>query len=294
MFSDAAYLLTRIKKVKRLSKEEEIILFTTLQNSVTSKEEKQLIKDILVMRNMPLVISISKRRLKKLLRYGSLLEFSDMVDEGVVGLITAINAYKLDKYTRFGTYATYAINSAINKYVAGQKRSVYVPLKYEMEFNKKCKEYNAIEEEEVTDTSESEEYSEDFINMYQFHQFPINLNATTAKGTELMEFIISTKPTFILENIEFKEDLQLLITQSIQAEIKKATAKKDDFKIIKDILILKYGTCELESTNQDLSLFIKLSRDKINTLEKRGLEILKKFLFQIGYFTTEELSELLY
>ena len=71
---------------------------------------------------MRLVISIAKRYL------GSRLTFSDLIQEGNIGLIKAIEKFDPDKEFKFSTYATRWIKQSITKAIADMAKNVKIPL----------------------------------------------------------------------------------------------------------------------------------------------------------------------
>ncbi len=99
---------------------------------LTAEEEKELARKIkqwdeeakkrLIEANLRLVISIAKRFL------GSKLSFMDLIQEGNVGLIKAIEKFDPDKDFKFSTYATWWIKQSITKAIADMTKNVRIPV----------------------------------------------------------------------------------------------------------------------------------------------------------------------
>lgn len=97
-----------------------------------SKNGDKLARNQLVERNLGLVISIAKRYKDKK------IEVVDLVQDGSIGLINAIERFDLTKQTKFSTYACWWIVREINRDIANNGRTVRVPL----HMQEKAKRYN--------------------------------------------------------------------------------------------------------------------------------------------------------
>lgn len=87
-------------------------------------------KKLLAESNLRLVVSIAKRFV------GCGLPFLDLIQEGNIGLLTAVNRYDYKKGYRFSTYATWWIRQAIGRAIAEKSRVVRVPVHMVENFNR--------------------------------------------------------------------------------------------------------------------------------------------------------------
>ena len=110
------------------------IYFNEISNIplLTPEEEKELARRVkqgdeeakkkLVAGNLRLVISIAKRFL------GSKLPFLDLIEEGNIGLLKAIEKFDPEKNFKFSTYATWWIKQSITKAIADMTKTVRIPV----------------------------------------------------------------------------------------------------------------------------------------------------------------------
>lgn len=120
--------LKEIGSVPLLSGDEEIILAQQIeagmQDDASYKEviEGQRAKKKLVDANLRLVVSIAKRYV------GRGMLFLDLIQEGNLGLIKAVDKFDYTKGYKFSTYATWWIRQAITRAIADQARTIRIPV----------------------------------------------------------------------------------------------------------------------------------------------------------------------
>ncbi len=108
--------LKEIGRVPLLSSEEEIDL------AIRIKEGDSAAKKRLSEANLRLVVSIAKRYL------GRGMQFLDLIQEGNLGLIKAVEKFDYTKGFKFSTYATWWIRQAITRAIADQARTIRIPV----------------------------------------------------------------------------------------------------------------------------------------------------------------------
>ena len=113
-----AYFAQKLKHFKVLDKDEELVLLTLAQTG--SETEKEEAVEKLVNHNLKFVIKIAKK-------YSPHMELIDLVQVGSIGLMKAIQLFKLDSGNKFSTYAFYWILQAINKEVYDKGSLIRIP-----------------------------------------------------------------------------------------------------------------------------------------------------------------------
>jgi RNA polymerase primary sigma factor len=112
--------LTQIEKIPLLSPEEEVKFAKKIQ--AENLDEARHAREHMIRSNLRLVISIAKR-------YSNLgLPFSDLVEEGNIGLMRAVDKFNYRKGYRFSTYASWWIKQAIMRALSNQGKTIRVPV----------------------------------------------------------------------------------------------------------------------------------------------------------------------
>ncbi|MDR2523182.1 MAG: RNA polymerase sigma factor RpoD [Synergistaceae bacterium] len=108
--------LREIGKVSLLNAEEEVALARQMEEGHTSAKQR------LIDANLRLVVSIAKKYI------GRGMLFLDLIQEGNLGLIRAVEKFDYRKGFKFSTYATWWIRQAITRAIADQARTIRVPV----------------------------------------------------------------------------------------------------------------------------------------------------------------------
>ena len=114
--------LKEIGRVDLLTSEQEYECAIAMNNPELPEEDRKAAKDKLVVANLRLVVSIAKRHV------GKGMFFLDLIQEGNLGLMKAVEKFDPEKGYKFSTYATWWIRQAINRAIADQARTIRIPV----------------------------------------------------------------------------------------------------------------------------------------------------------------------
>ena len=114
--------LREIGKTPLLTMDEEIQLAKKIVEGDSRSLDAQYAKQKLIQANLRLVVSIAKRY------SGRGMSFPDLIQEGNIGLIRAVEKFDYTKGYKFSTYATWWIRQAITRAIADQGRTIRIPV----------------------------------------------------------------------------------------------------------------------------------------------------------------------
>lgn len=110
----------QIGSSKILTKDEEVEYAKMLESD--DADERKEGRDKLITSNLKLVISVARKHLNR----G--LDFADLIEEGNIGLMKAVDKFDYTKGFKFSTYATWWIRQAITRAIADQARTIRIPV----------------------------------------------------------------------------------------------------------------------------------------------------------------------
>lgn len=111
-----------IKETKDITNMAQRELNETLYRSKLSLKKSKLAKKELIQANLRLVVSIAKKYTNR----G--LQFLDLIQEGNIGLMKAVEKFEYQRGYKFSTYATWWIRQAITRAIADQARTIRIPV----------------------------------------------------------------------------------------------------------------------------------------------------------------------
>src|SRR5829696_3194695 len=125
----------RIDKGKLLTHKEEVDL------SKRAKAGDRKARERLIEKNLRLVVSVAKRY------RGMGLSFGDLIQEGNIGLMKAVDKYDPERGWRFSTYATWWVRQAVGRAVSDKGRTIRLPVHMGEKMRKMARTYNGLSAE---------------------------------------------------------------------------------------------------------------------------------------------------
>ena len=236
--------LKEIGKVPLLSAEEEIELAKLMEKGGPEGERA---KKKLAEANLRLVVSIAKRYV------GRGMLFLDLIQEGNLGLIKAVEKFDYQKGYKFSTYATWWIRQAITRAIADQARTIRIPVHMVETINKLVRVQRQLLQELGREPS-PEEISKE-------------MNMPVERVREILK--ISQEPVSLETQIGEEEDSHL--GDFIQDENVPVPADAAAFTLLKEQLVEVLDTLT-DREQKVLRLRFGLDDGRARTLEEVGKE----------------------
>ncbi|MFG6383774.1 MAG: RNA polymerase sigma factor RpoD [Lachnospiraceae bacterium] len=233
--------LKEIGKVPLLSAEEEIELAKRME--LGDQEAKKRLAEA----NLRLVVSIAKRYV------GRGMLFLDLIQEGNLGLIKAVEKFDYRKGYKFSTYATWWIRQAITRAIADQARTIRIPVHMVETINKLIRVSRQLLQELGREPSPEEIAKE--------------MNMPVERVREILK--ISQEPVSLETPIGEEEDSHL--GDFIQDDNVPVPADAAAFTLLKEQLVEVLGTLT-EREQKVLRLRFGLDDGRARTLEEVGKE----------------------
>ena len=260
---DAVRLYLRnIGKVPLLTREDEVRLAKRVEMN------DMFAKNALIEANLRLVVSIAKRHT------GRGLTLLDLIQEGNMGLIRAVEKFDWRRGFKFSTYATWWIRQAITRALADQSRTIRIPVHMVERMNRVNRARRALAQELGRQPSAEEigakvEMAPKKVEeILKLGQEPVSLEAPVGAGegdARLGDFIADDaleRPLEIVANRLRDADVQEVL----------ATLPWRERRVIE----LRYGLAdEGPMTLEDIGAEVGLTRERVRQIESKTLAMLK-------------------
>ena len=253
--------LREIGRVPLLSSEEEIGL------AIKISEGDEVAKQRLTEANLRLVVSIAKKYV------GRGMYFLDLIQEGNVGLIKAVDKFDYTKGFKFSTYATWWIRQAITRAIADQARTIRIPVHMVETINRLKKiqsqllHENGYEPSEEVIAEKMDLPVERVREIMRVAQEPVSMETPIGpeEDSRLMDFI---KDEDALAPDEAA--LKAITNEDIDAVLHTLTPREE--AVIRLRFGLKDGRCH---TLEEVGMEFDVTRERIRQIEAKALRKLR-------------------
>jgi RNA polymerase primary sigma factor len=263
--------LKEINRIPLLTREEEVDLATR------ARDGEQLAKDKLVQANLRFVVNVAK----KYQNQG--LPLVDLISEGNIGLLNAIERFDVDKGFHFISYAVWWIRQAILKAICEKSRMIRLPLNranelVQIEKVRKSISGNFGETEEMKEIARSlnmsEEHVTDLVNISREHvslDTPVYREKDSSVLSDFVEDTVNALPEDVVMHASLKEEINSILETLTDKEA--------------EIIQFRFGL------NGHAPMSLKEIGDRYNLTKERIRQIEKKAIKRLQHPTRSRYLE---
>jgi RNA polymerase primary sigma factor len=252
--------LTDISKIPILTKDDEVELSKRIEKGDANARAKMIVS------NLRLVVNVAKQFM------GRGMSFLDLIEEGNLGLIRAVEKFSHRKGCRFSTYATWWIRQTINRALINQGRTVRVPV-HVVDLTKKY--FRTVQN--LAHDLEREPAPAEVATVMGISQDQVERILQSSRRTYKLDADVPGEDRSLLEKVEDNHaeapyaTAYLLVRFGRLAELMKRLSDRE-----REVLRMRFGLdgheqLTLKSTGEKLNI----TRERVRQIEKEALSKLR-------------------
>lgn len=258
----------KLEEIEEQYKVPTVEIKRALQNIYIGEEETTQAKNELIEANLRLVVSIAKKYTNR----G--LQFLDLIQEGNIGLMKAVDKFEWRRGYKFSTYATWWIRQAITRAIADQARTIRIPVHMIETINKLIRTSRALVQELGREPT-AEEIAKKMDmpvskvrKVLKIAQEPISLETPIGEeeDSHLGDFIEDKSIKSPIENVTHRN------LREITEEVLTTLTPREE-KVVK----LRFGLDKsgVEHTLEEVGQYFAVTRERIRQIEAKALRKLR-------------------
>ncbi|MDR0617187.1 MAG: RNA polymerase sigma factor RpoD/SigA [Endomicrobium sp.] len=251
-----------------------------------SKTDKRAF-DKIVEQNYKLVIPIAKRFTKK----G--MDIMDLIEEGNIGLMKAVEKFDVSKGVAFSTYAVYWIEQYVRKAVENQLKTIRIPSHVWDALNRWTKTKVILKTQlnrEVTDEEVAKKLKLNKKQVDDLRRFSSVFNGTCSLETPMSEDsniqlkdtisdVLDNSPESVTEIVRTREDISIALNDLLDRE--------------RETIRMRFGIGGIDVVSLDgIGKIFNISRERVRQLELKAFKKLKDILAKYNFISPEEAKNL--